>query len=350
MAVDTAQLIKNLKKEVAPVYLIAGDEDALIDRALAAITTTVLSDQRSSDFAFTRFEGRNATAAEIEGAVRTVSLFGGRRLVVVRDTQELGAEAQKELLAYVKAPVSAATLVLVVRGGGADSKDPRQAKAAKGAKLFAKAIATGGGVVVDCPRPRPRDLPRLAESLLRENQLRAQRDALYALVEAVGEDLGLLIQAVEKLSLYKGGPAEITAADVAAVVTDTRSESVFALVDAVAEGRLDPALTILRRMLRDGEAVLSLLGQLARHVRNLARVQALSARGLRVEELRAELGLHPFVVQKCLQQSRRFSPRQLARHLAILAELDWSIKRSRLSDALLLERSIVDLCRAIERS
>ena len=42
MAVDTAQLIKGLKKEVAPVYLIAGDEDALIDRALAAITETCL--------------------------------------------------------------------------------------------------------------------------------------------------------------------------------------------------------------------------------------------------------------------------------------------------------------------
>ena len=347
MVVDTAQLIQGLKKDVAPVYLIAGDEDALIDRALAAISETVLSGQRSRDFAFTRFEGRNTSAAEIEGAARTVSLFGGRRLVVVRDAQDLGSEAQKEIVGYVKAPVEAATLVLVVRGGGADSKDPRQAKAAKAAKLYAKAIAATSGVVVECPRPRPRDLPRVAEGLLRENQLRAQRDALYALVEAVGEDLGLLIQAVEKLSLYKGGPAEISAADVAQVVTDTRSESVFALVDAVAEGRLDPALAILRRMLRDGEAVLALLGHLARHVRNLARVQALFARGLSIEELRAELGLHPYVVQKCLQQSKRFSPQQLAHHLTRLAELDWGIKRSRLSDTLLLERAIMDLCRAI---
>ncbi len=347
MVVDTAQLIKGLKKDIAPVYLIAGDEDALIDRALAAISESVLSGQRSRDFAFTRFEGRNTSAAEIESAARTVSLFGGRRLVVVRDAQDLGTEAQKEIVTYLKDPVEAATLVLVVRGGGVESKDPRQAKAAKAAKLFAKAIAATGGVVVECPRPRPRELPRVAENLLRENQLRAQRDALYALVEAVGEDLGLLIQAVEKLSLYKGGPAEISAADVARVVTDTRSESVFALVDAVAEGRLDPALTILRRMLRDGEAVLALLGHLARHVRNLARVQALSARGLSIEELRAELALHPFVVQKCLQQSKRFSPQQLGHHLTTLAELDWSIKRSRLSDTLLLERAIMDLCRAI---
>ncbi len=347
MVMNTAQLIKGLKKDVAPVYLIAGDEDALIDRALAAISETVLSGQRSRDFAFTRFEGRNTSAAEIESAVRTVSLFGGRRLVVVRDAQELGTEAQKDIVAYMKAAVEAATLVLVVRGGGAESKDPRQAKSAKAAKLFAKAIAATGGVVVECPRPRLRELPRIAEDLLRENQLRAQHDALYALVEAVGEDLGLLIQAVEKLSLYKkGGPAEISAADVAQVVTDSRSESVFALVDAVAEGRLDPALAILQRMLRDGEAVLALLGHLARHVRNLARVQALFARGLSIEELRAELGLHPFVVQKCLQQSKRFSPQQLAHHLTLLAELDWSIKRSRLSDTLLLERAIMDLCRA----
>ena len=342
---DAKQLSKNLKKgRPAPAYVVAGEESVLVDRALALITSRVLDEARSDDFSLTRLDGKTTSAAEVEAAARTASLFGGRRLVVVREAQALRPAEIKKLLEYLKKPVETTTLVLVVRGAGASSKSPRLAKAAGAASKLKKAVEKGKGVYVDCPRPKPRDLPRLAESALAEHGLRASRDGLYALVEAVGEDLTALIQGVEKLALYVGDQGEIQAGDVAEVVADTRSQSVFALTDAVAEGAADRALRVLNNMIRDGESSLVIVGHLARHFRNLSSVQSLERKGENVERIRANLGLHPFVVKKCLMQLKRFTPRALAGHLAALAECDLQLKRGRLPDNLALEKLVISLC------
>lgn len=342
---DTTQLARTLKKDrPASTYLVAGEEQSLVDRALALISSRILAEAGSSDFALTRLDGRSCSAAEVEAAARTASLFGGRRLVVLRDAQLLRPKEQDKLVVYLKAPVPTTSLVVVVRGADPATRDPKQAKAAKAAKKFKKAVEAGKGLVVTCPRPKARDLPRLAEQALSEADLGADRDGLYALVEAIGEDLGALWQAVEKLRLYKGGQGQVSARDVADVVADTRTQSVFELTDAVAEGDLVKALKGVRRLVRDGESPLAVLGHLVRHFRNLARVQALASRGQPVDAIRQALGLHPFVVKKSLQQSRRFKPAGLTQRLKLLAEADLALKGGGLPDPLALEVLIRSLC------
>ncbi len=344
---DLAQLGKALARgELAPVYLISGEEDALVERALGAVVERALAAKGASDLALSRLEGKGASAAEVEAATRTGSLFGGRRLVILRDAQQLAAGEQKKLAEYLRKPLRGATLVLVVRGAGPGSRDPKAGKAATAARAFQKAIEAGGGVCVDCPRPKARELPRLAGELLAEQGLTADRDGLHALVDAIGEDLGGLMQAVEKLALWKGGRGEIGEDDVAQVVADTRSQSIFDLTDATAEGDAGRALGVLRRALRDGEGALAILGHLTRHLRSLASAQALAGRGQGQEEIREALGLHPFVVKKALEQARRFSAEGLSRCLLALAESDRALKGGRLPDEIQLERLVMRLAGA----
>lgn len=342
---DPQQLERSLKKgKPAPVYLVAGEEDALVDRALESITARVLAGTADSDFARTSLDGKKTNAQEVEAAARTASLFGGRRLVVLKDAQSLRADEQKKLAGYLKEPVPSTTLVLVVRGAGAQTRDPKRAKTVTAIKALKKAVEKGKGVVVDCPRPRQRDLPKMAQQLLKDHNLTADSDGLYSLVEAVGEDLGGLVQAVEKLSLYLGGSGRVTDQEVAEVVADTRSQSIFALTDAVGEGSLDRALRVLQRMIRDGENALAIIGHLARHFRNLASIQALDRRGVGPDQIHKNLGLHPFVVKKCLLQVRRFTPRSLERCLSLLADADLKVKRSGLPHKVLLETLVMKLC------
>jgi DNA polymerase-3 subunit delta len=350
---DTGKLNKALEKgPPAPAYLVAGEEDALVDRAIGLITQRVLRESGGpgEDFSLTRLDAKTSCAADVEAAARTASLFGGRRLVILRDAQALRADDQTRLAKYLSQPVTTATLVVVVRGAGPDSRDPKRAKAAKAARALKKAIEKGGGAVVECPRPKARDLPRVAEQVLEESGLSADRDGLFALIDAIGEDLGALWQAVDKLALYKGGQGQITSQDVSAVVADTRTQSVFDFIDAVAEGSLSKALGGVRRMVRDGDSALAILAHLSRHFRNLARVQALSARGESADAIRSELGVHPFVIKKSLQQSRRFQQRELADRLALLAAADREFKGGGLADSLALERLVVALCQRQPRA
>ncbi len=346
---NVTQLQKSLEKsDPLPVYLVSGEEGALIDRALELITSRVLSGvgsgAGSAEFALSRLDGGSASAEEVEAAARTASLFGGRRLVVLKNAQLLSPDEQKKLCAYLENPVATATLVLVVRGAGAGSRDPKLSRIAGAAKKFAKAVEKGGGIALDCPRPRAKDLPRLAESLLKEQGLSATREGLYALCEAVGEDMGSLIQAAEKLALYLGEGGRIEESHVAEVVADTRSQSVFALTDAAGEGSLDRALRVLSGMIRDGESPLAVVSHLARHFRSLARVAALNSRGEGVDAIRKRLGLHPFVVKKCLMQSRRLTSRALASHMQALAAADKALKSGGPRGELVLEKLVMTLC------
>lgn len=335
------ELERDLASRLRPLYLVAGEEEALVERARELILARAVG--RSGQAEITRFEGRSAAAVDIDGAVRTVSLFGGQRLVLVKDAHELRAEEHKRLLQCLQRPVAGSVLVLLARGVSPGGRDPRRAKAAKAAQTLAKAVEKAGGAVVDCPRPKPREVPAILERMLERHSLKADERALHAIASAVGEDLGAAMQAVEKLSLYSSG-GRVRESDVAAVVSDTREESVFALVDAVSEGRTGSALATVRRLLRDGESGLALLAQLARHFRTLARVKALSRRRQSAAAIQEALGLHPFVVKKCLQQAERFREAELARRLRRLAEADGNLKRSRFPERLELERLILALC------
>jgi DNA polymerase-3 subunit delta len=342
---DTNQLAREIKKTIAPVYLLAGEESILIDRALDLVTKHILENESSADFALSKLDGKSATAAEVENASRTVSLFGGRRLIILRNAQSLAKNQQEQLVKYLAKPVASSTLVMIVRGAGEKTRDPKLSKVVTTIKKYKKACEKGGGVFVDCPRIRVRDLPKVVQQEVKNAGLTIGQEATFALVEAIGDDLTGLTQAVEKLVLYLAGQGEVSEQVVNDIVANTRRDTIFALTDAVAEGSLGKALGVLNIMIRDGMSPLAIVAHLVRHFRNLARCLALRARGLDQETIRKDLGLHPFVVKKSLQQARQFSQKALADRLVMLADADRELKYKKLKSSLRLEKLIMDLCR-----
>jgi len=61
---DATKLARSLSKGTpAAVYLVAGEEQSLVDRSLALISERVLAEGGSSDFALTRMDGRSCSPA-----------------------------------------------------------------------------------------------------------------------------------------------------------------------------------------------------------------------------------------------------------------------------------------------
>lgn len=327
----------------APVYLVVGEEDELVERAVAAIGERLQRESGGGQLERERIEGAGADATRIDMALRSGSLFAGRRLVLVADAQQLRAEELAKLVPVLGACSAGVTLVLQARGIDLRSRDPKKAKLARALQKLAKALEGAGGVVVECPRPRARDLPRLVEQALEQRGLTADARARQAIADAAGEDLGAIVRAAEKLLLWRGGPGPIDERQVAEVVADTRVQNIFELTDAVGRGDAGRALQVLDGALRDGQHPLALLTHLSRHIRNLALVDSGARAGAGVDELRRRLGLHPFVVKKCLDQRRRFSQAALARALQALAEADLALKSSGRPDELVLERLLLQL-------
>lgn len=295
--------------------LISGDDAFLVGQAL----DEVLKDAGHE----AEVVPPGADVGQVLESLRTPSMFGDRRVVVLRDVEGLGAEAQRELVAYLGDPSPTGLLVLV---------------AARSLPKLVQAVR-GAGRVVDAGRGRRGDVLTWLRERCRKAGLKPSSDALNALLEAVGEERMALARAVEELALaFASGSsgARIGAEEVRRQFHGRADIRVFGFVDAVADRQTGPALDALHRLLRQGEAPYALFWTLARHFRQLLSVgdrgPAQVARALGMQDWRAE---------KLVRQARGFQPEALVGAYRALADADRRMKRSEEPEMLSLERAVV---------
>ena len=174
---------------------------------------------------------------------------------------------------------------------------------------------------------------------------------------------------LEKLALHAGDRAQITRADVEALVAPVREEEFFALGESVAEGDLGRALQLfhdeLRRKANVTAVALPFLGgvagavrrALADHSRYSALPAARGAREMRYDEFQrnvfpeveAELSgkgqkvPNPYVAYLGYRRARRRARSHWRRALVLCAEADAALK-SGADQRLLIERLLTEVC------
>jgi DNA polymerase-3 subunit delta len=318
--------------ELGPLYLVHGRERFLVDRAIDLIRERVL-DPRTKDFNLDVFHGKEADAARIVQAARTLPMMAKRRLVLVRDADELRAAEATALVPYVSAPCQETCLVLQ-----AEKPDMRL-------KLFTAWKKHGQSLKLDPLYER--QLPGFVRDEAKLRGVRLEAGAAELLANEVGADLGQLADAVERLAVFVSDrPAAervITARDVDEQVATTRQRSVFELCNAVGEGQRERALEALGSMLSARESGVRIVAMLARHVRQLWSAQTLMAKRASKFDVQQELGIPPFFVDGIMDQARRFDRAAFERMHGALYQADKLLKSSRLDDARLLEQLVLQL-------
>ena len=171
-------------------------------------------------------------------------------------------------------------------------------------------------------------------------------DALRLLVNLANGQPRLLANEIAKLATYVGPDGAIDAAVVEKLVPDSREARVFDLTDALARGERGPALRLLHELLGDGQQPLMILAMIARQVRVLAQVKDLTTRGARPPEIASTVGLPPFLVEKTLNQARRFSMAQIEAAQRACLDVDAALKRSRMAPDMALDLLLTEFGRA----
>jgi DNA polymerase-3 subunit delta len=319
--------------EIAPVYYIFGKERFLVTRATNAIRDAVL-EERTRAFNFDVIDCKEAArpGERIVAAARTLPMLAQRRLVLVKDADELEADDFEALTGYVAEPSPTTCVVMV-----AQAADQRR-------KFFT--LLKKVGAVVKYDPLYARQLRPWVEGEARHQGVSLEPGAAELLVQVIGADLAQLASAMEQLALYAGKRTRITVSDVEEVVAETRQHSVFDLANAVGDRDARRALHQLGRMLAAREPAVKILFMITRHFRQLFTARDLDKRGAGREELAQALGVPPFFVDGIVQQARRLKPAMLGRTFAALYQADRAIKGSRLGDELVLERLILELCGA----
>jgi len=254
------------------------------------------------------------------------SLFGERRVVVVRDVQDAAEDIVTELKDYLAAALDDVALVLV-HGGGV-----------KGKSLL-DAARKGGAVVVECKQVKwESDKIKFVMEEFRQAGRKVTGDAAAALVDAVGSDLRELANGCGQLA------ADTTGVIDAAVVERYHAGRVevsgFKVADAAIEGRCGDALRLLRQALATGADPVPVNSALAMGLRNLARVGSAS-RTTRPDDVARDLGIAPFMVRKARGQLSGWAPLGVAEAITAVAHADGEIKGAGTDPVYALERAIV---------
>jgi len=307
-----------------PAYLLAGTEALLRDDASRAIAAAVLADA-PRDFNFDRIDGVSCSEAQLLDAVRSLPVLAERRLVVLREPEGKGRGPKKlgeGIATAVEELRESSSTVLVVTASTID-------KRSKWVKAFREPAAL---VVCDPPKGQ-RAIVAFLKQEAKRRQISLQPGAAEALADAVGPQLLMLRQELEKAALHAAPGRPVSRHDVIAVVSAVADEPIWDLTDAIGEGRTPDSLAILSRLLDSGAYPPALLGSLASHFRKLARLCC-----------GASVAGHPFMVRKLESQAQRYTRARLVACLHAIHRVDEALKgQGSLPPDIALERLVIGL-------
>lgn len=327
-----------LKKapEVAPVYLLHGDEGYLLRLAVDEVIAKALP-RGLNDFNHDMFYGKEADPHRIVAACETLVMFGGRRLVLVKELHR-ASPAQIEVLAdYLNNPSPSTTLVCVAL---------TQDKALPKTTAFYRR-AKKAGVVQEFKQLREWEVGTFLRKQAHQRGLRLSQEAEDSLVQSVGSDLASLDGALEKIDLYLGPASGVRDVDqevLHEVVAVTRTAEIFEFTDAIAQRDLPRSIRLLTEMIEQGQKGTAINLMVARQIRQIWQVKVAESRGLGKNDIAQVAGMNPYFVDRYRQLARRFSPRQLRRAMVVTLETDRRLKSSRLSDRVILEQLVLAIC------
>ncbi len=267
------------------------------------------------------------------------SLFSSKRLLIVKNLCQKGSkEEQEEILKYLKKNRShleaERNLVVVFFEEGVLPKN----------HPLSSFLLSGSGEAKKQEFKKLQGKKLEQWILVRARELGLKQSfsqkALEKLVIFCGSETRILENEIRKLINFCEGRI-IQEQDVAALVKASLESNIFAIVDAVGARQKKQALSLLHQSLQLGSDPFYLFSMLVYQFRNMLRVSDFRENfGYPESEIIRHSKLHPFVVKKCLSQTKTLSFEKLAKLYQVLGKLDAKMKTGKIKPELALDMFI----------
>ena len=314
MQLRAEQLEAHLRKGLAPLYVIHGDEPLLALEAADAIRAKARAEGYSERDV--HLVERGYDWSRLAASAASLSLFATRRIIELRvPSGKPGTDGAEAIGAYcARLPEDTLTLVTL----------PRLDRAGRNSAWFG-ALAAAGVVVNVFPVDR-KQLPLWIGARLARQKQRASEAALAFVADCVEGNLLAAHQEIQKLSLLHP-PGELSFEQVRDAVLDVARFEVSQLSEAMLAGDRVRLARVLDGLAGEGEAPPRVLWVMAEDVRAVARVQAGLVTGRNVADLLREARVWGDARQRLVgTAARRMAREALEAALAHAAAIDRTIK------------------------
>lgn len=313
----------------AGVLLVLGEDRFLAREAVRA----ELAKHDTRDVS--RVRGPEAELAAILDEVRTPSLLSAGRVVAVEEAGPLlDSEGLAAVAAFAKNPVSGALLVLQTE------KLDKRLKATKELLQTAQ--------VVECAPLKPRQVPGWVGQRARsQHGLQVGAEPAHLLVERIGEDLGELDAALDRLRDQIAPRTRLETADVATSTEDHRSPILFEAANALEDGNLEGALQAIDAAFAEG---IRIRQDVVTEPGGIAQILLANLHGTYRTLLRYQMtgdarkaGVHPMRARFFVQKAARHPLARLVARHGLFVEADLALKSARADPKRTLEHLLVGL-------
>ena len=309
--------------DVQPVTVVKSCQPLLIEEFIEKLKKDLVTS--SPKFLFENKNLDETSLSEILLDARTLPMFHEKKLIVAKGYDSLGKDDLGLLKEYAASPASSSVLVLLSQGS--------QKSRTKPVKSIALVDLDSGSVI-------DREIRRLAKKF----GMDLSTGAVAFIKTMLGEDMNLIKNELEKISLYGDRKKTIGEKDLRGLMEKRSTENVFSLSSALSNRDLAGSLRILKELEKNREDPLSILYMIAWRFRQIFKVSQLLKEGEPDEGIAKAIRTSRGAVFYLKKSVRNFRENDLGRILGLIEQTDYGIKNSSGDNYIHLEKLLLGIC------
>ena len=302
-------IFKKLKrKEFAPVYFLMGEESFFIDQISDYILENAIP-KTERDFNQTILYGKDTDIGTIVTTARRFPMMAEKQLVVVREAQNI--KNIDQLSSYVKNPLPSTILVINYKHKSLDKR-----------KSFTKEVAQNG-VLFESKKIYENQIPDWIKKYTNNLKYKIDTKACFLLAEFLGNDLGKITNALEKLTINIPKDKTITPSDIERNIGISKDYNNFELQNALGKKDVLKANQIINYFSTNekNNPMVVTIALLHSYFSKVLKYYFIKNK-TNEKVVASNLRINPFFVKDYKLAARNYNPKKLVEIIAMLREYD----------------------------
>ncbi|WP_291560368.1 MULTISPECIES: DNA polymerase III subunit delta [unclassified Clostridium] len=322
------------KGKIDNCYIFCGSDENLIKTSINTIVSKSI-DENFRDLNFMRLDGQKVDNDTIINCCETMPFMSEKKVIEIyrsiflEDSYKNSSDGKKvdfnNLSKYLENLPNYSTLIMYYV-----FESDREKVSNKVKKLEKKAT------VVKIDKLKGDNLYYKIKTIFEDRGKKIDRSELSFFCSLVENNMNIITNEVEKLCCYTED-RKITKEDILALMPPKNENDIFNLVDCLSQKNIKKSMDIVNELIYKGEKIPVILHMIQRQFKLLLALRLGSDSGIKVDELSKQHRLHPYIAEKMVKQSKKFSVQALKRNLKLCVETEKLIKSSTSDNKIHLE-------------
>lgn len=305
------------------IYLYYSNNDFLLNHAVE----DKIKELNVDPFNIVKYDLLENQYDDVLEDLQTVSFFAEKKVIVIRNIQELEKADEyllQSYLNYFEKPNPDVVVIIM-------SNELLPESSALGTSLFKHAF------IEKIKEMDKKEYPDFIKNMFKKYNYTITDDAIEALLERTNLDFNLINQEAEKLMLFAYETKEINERAVLLLVSRNLEENIFELTNALLSKNQAKTIEIFYDLIARNEDPLRILNNIVSKVRELMHAKLLLDKGYRQDQIAEHFHIKSGRAYYLVKNAQAIPFAQLENHLKKLSKLDYDIKSGKIDKKLGLE-------------